>query len=123
MNTANLPDKLRVLRDSLLTGLIERDTPTRLALLAALTGEHLLLIGPPGTAKSELARRLRHAFHDATYFERLLTRFSTPGGLFSPFSIKALAELSQRTDFGPHAADLQSSTEAQGQEPVTTNPN
>ena len=70
MNSANMPDKLRVLRDSLLTGLIERDTPIRLALLAALTGEHLLLIGPPGTAKSELARRLRHAFHDATCFER-----------------------------------------------------
>lgn len=92
MNTANLPDKLRVLRDSLLTGLIERDTPIRLALLAALTGEHLLLIGPPGTAKSELARRLRHAFHDATYFERLLTRFSTPEELFGPLSIKALEQ-------------------------------
>lgn len=92
MNANNLPDKLRVLRDSLLTGLIERDTPIRLALLAALTGEHLLLIGPPGTAKSELARRLRHAFHDATYFERLLTRFSTPEELFGPLSIKALEQ-------------------------------
>ena len=92
MNIANLPDRLRPLRDSLLTGLIERDTPIRLALLAALTGEHLLLIGPPGTAKSELARRLRHAFHDATYFERLLTRFSTPEELFGPLSIKALEQ-------------------------------
>lgn len=92
MNPSILRDKLRVLRDSLLTGLIERDTPIRLALLAALTGEHLLLIGPPGTAKSELARRLRHAFHDATYFERLLTRFSTPEELFGPLSIKALEQ-------------------------------
>jgi MoxR-like ATPase len=92
MNVSNLPDRLRVLRDFLLTGLIERDTPVRLALLAALTGEHLLLVGPPGTAKSELARRLRHAFHDATYFERLLTRFSTPEELFGPLSIKALEQ-------------------------------
>jgi MoxR-like ATPase len=92
MNTTNLPDKPRVLRDSLLTGLIECDTPVRLALLAALTGEHLLLIGPPGRAKSELARRLRHAFHDATYFERLLTRFSTPEELFGPLSIQALEQ-------------------------------
>ena len=92
MNTSNLPETLRVLRDSLLTGLIERDTPIRLALLSALTGEHLLLIGPPGTAKSELTRRLRHAFHDATYFERLLTRFSTPEELFGPLSIKALEQ-------------------------------
>lgn len=92
MSTNPLTEKLLVLRDSLLTGLIERDTPIRLALLAALTGEHLLLIGPPGTAKSELARRLRHAFHDATYFERLLTRFSTPEELFGPLSIKALEQ-------------------------------
>lgn len=92
VNTSSLSDKLRVLRDQISGGLIERDTPIRLALLAALTGEHLLLIGPPGTAKSELARRLRHAFHDATYFERLLTRFSTPEELFGPLSIKALEQ-------------------------------
>src|SRR6267142_4900348 len=92
MKTDDLKNKLCVLRDSLMTGLIERDTPLRLALLAALTGEHLLLIGPPGTAKSELARRLHHAFQNAAYFERLLTRFSTPEELFGPLSIKALEQ-------------------------------
>jgi hypothetical protein len=47
----------------------------RLLLLAALAGEHILYIGPPGTAKSELGRRLSRLCH-GTYFERLLTRFS-----------------------------------------------
>ena len=87
-----LTDRVREIRDHLTTGLVERDVAVRLALLAALSGEHLLLVGPPGTAKSFVARRLRLAFADASYFERLLTRFSVPEELFGPLSIKSLEE-------------------------------
>jgi MoxR-like ATPase len=87
-----LTDKLRNLRDCLCQNLVEREEAVRLGLLAALSGEHLLLIGPPGTAKSLVARRLRYAFKGANYFERLLTRFSVPEELFGPLSIKGLEE-------------------------------
>jgi len=84
--------KLQSLIKQMQNGLIEREAQVKLILLAAVAGEHTLLIGPPGTAKSELAKRLQSIFVEANYFERLLTRFSVPEELFGPLSIKKLED-------------------------------
>ncbi|MDC1215576.1 AAA family ATPase [bacterium] len=88
---ADLAGKIRAATSALESGLVERETEVRLLLLAAFCGEHLLLLGPPGTAKSELGRRLSAVCGDGgVFFERLLTRFSVPEELFGPLSMRGL---------------------------------
>jgi MoxR-like ATPase len=72
-------------------GFPERKDVIAGALAAVLASEHLLLLGPPGTAKSALARTIAQAF-GGSYFERLLTKFSTPEELFGAISLKALEQ-------------------------------
>ena len=60
----------------------------RLMLVAACAGEHMLLVGPPGTAKSAIVR-LFAKLVDARYYEYLLTRFTEPNEIFGPIDIAA----------------------------------
>jgi MoxR-like ATPase len=59
--------------------------------IALVAGEHLFLLGPPGTAKSALVQDLARRIHGRV-FDYLLTRFTEPNELFGPFDIRRLRE-------------------------------
>ena len=68
---------------------VDKDLVVDLIAMALITREHLLLLGPPGTAKSAIIKRMS-ALVEATYFEYLLTRFSEPSELFGPVDLQEL---------------------------------
>jgi len=70
-------------------GLVERDEEARLVVLGVVAQEHILFLGPPGTAKSIIGKRLSQLCGGA-FFQRLFTRFTTPEEIFGPLSLKAL---------------------------------
>ena len=84
-------ETLQRIREELKKLFIERDEIVDGALLALIAGQHLLLIGPPGTAKSMLAKELCRRI-DGSYFEWLLTKFTTPEEIFGPVSLPALEQ-------------------------------
>jgi len=68
----------------------EREAEINGSLLAVLSGENLLFLGPPGTAKTQLAKNICQSIEGGNFFNYLLTSFSTPEELFGPLSLKAL---------------------------------
>jgi MoxR-like ATPase len=96
----SLTDAATRLREVVLAsthGMIGREQLAELIVLAAVAQEHLLVIGPPGTAKSAIVRRVASAL-GGRYFEYLLGRFTEPAELFGPVDLRKLREGVVETD-------------------------
>lgn len=91
MNTDTLPSRLADLARILEERFLGKSEVIRLLLVATIAGEHAVLIGPPGTAKSALIRTFARLIH-ARYFEYLLTRFTEPNEIFGPVDIGAFRD-------------------------------
>jgi MoxR-like ATPase len=60
--------------------------------ISLIAKENAFLLGPPGTAKSAIVRRLSDCIEGGKNFEYLLTRFTEPNEIFGPFDIRKLKE-------------------------------
>src|SRR5699024_4005719 len=83
-------EKLKEIKNALNNKFIEREKEVEAILIALLSKEHMLMIGPAGTAKSALSAELSNIIDGTQYFQWLLTKFSTPEEVFGALSLKDL---------------------------------
>src|SRR5437764_1317636 len=89
--TLRIAQKVRDVGRALDERYLDKGELVRLLLVTLVAGEHMLIVGPPGTAKSAIVRHLARLI-DARYFEYLLTRFTEPNEIFGPVDIRAFRE-------------------------------
>ncbi|GAA2586294.1 MULTISPECIES: AAA family ATPase [Streptomyces] len=84
-------ERLRAIVGELSDRFYERADVVRTLVVTLLAGQHSLVLGPPGTAKSEMARELTGRIVGASYWEILLSKFTAPTRMFGPIDVAALA--------------------------------
>jgi MoxR-like ATPase len=90
-NDTDTAARMRAITKELSEKFYERDDVVKTLVVAVLAGQHSLLLGPPGTAKSELARELTGRIDGANLWEILLSKFTAPTRMFGPIDVAALS--------------------------------
>lgn len=86
----NSLNKLEKISQELKSKYVERNIVIDNCIKALITGQSVLLIGPPGTAKSAITDDLCKRIENGKYFSWLLNRTSDPSEILGPFSLKAM---------------------------------
>lgn len=89
--TPNISRELKTIAQTLEEYFLGKQEVVRLLIISAVAGEHMVIVGPPGTAKSAMIRMFAQLIQ-AKYFEYLLTRFTEPNELFGPVDIAAFRQ-------------------------------
>src|SRR5262249_12346817 len=89
-----LRKRINRFRESLARFFVNKQEIIDLMCVAAIAQEPLLLIGPPGTAKSDLVVKFKDALgvEQGDYFEYMLTRFTEPSEIIGAIDIKELRD-------------------------------
>ncbi len=90
----DLRRRINHFRKSLGRFFVDKQEIIDLMVVAAVAQEPLLLVGPPGSAKSDLVLKFKDALglRDDDYFEYMLTRFTEPSEIIGPIDINRLRE-------------------------------
>jgi len=91
---AGVRDRIQRFRTALGRFFVAKQGLVDLMTIAAVAQEPLLLVGPPGTAKSDLVLKFKDALGlvEGDYFEYMLTRFTEPSEVLGPIDINLLRE-------------------------------
>lgn len=79
--------QLQTLRDELNAAYFEREDVIEAMILAILAKEHIFVLGPPGTGKSELTTTLVQAITNARYFECAMSKTRSADAVLGPIDI------------------------------------
>jgi MoxR-like ATPase len=95
MTIETMRDKFIAIENELNSTFKERRDEVRGLLIGLLARQHVLLLGPPGTAKSAMVEDLCTRI-GGKYFRWLLSKTTTPEELYGPVSLAALEKDSYR---------------------------